>query len=208
MSLEEFGGWIGESASEIDQGTEWQESSESKEKAIARIEKEQKKAAQTRGQIQDSKKDNKALAAFMTFLLQNINNEKIIMISHDVFFHKTEAGSTYVNHKVFAWTLAPFFWQEAIAAGVEELYNEMYTPKATQWLQWYISYLKKLSYTYHDNIALDQQALLQLIIEILKHFHIIDTEEYSDEKKKEFIIDIVHDLFGIQHTIDVKKVIL
>lgn len=208
MSLEEIGGWIGESASEISQWTEWQESSESKEQAIARIEKEQKKATQTRGQIQRSKKDNQALASFMTFLLQNINNEKIIMIAHEVFFHKTEWWSTYVNHKVFAWTLAPFFRQEAIAAGIEKLYSDMYTPTTTQWLQWYISYLKKLSYTYHDNIALDQQALLQLIIEILKHFHIIDTSEYNDEKKKEFIIDIVHDLFGIQNTIDVKKVIL
>jgi hypothetical protein len=149
-----------------------------------------------------------ALAQFLTFLLQQINNDKILSLFHTVFFHETKTGTMYVNHTVFVGILAPFYRKEAVAMGVDELYTDMYTELVTQSLADYVAYLKKLSYTYHDNIALDQQQLLQLIIEILKHFHIVSTEKYTDEQKKDFIIEIVHDLFGIQHTIDVKKVIV
>lgn len=199
---------MGESIDQWIGANEWAESSESKEQAIARIEKEQKKAAQTRWQIQQSKKKNQNLAAFLTFLLQHINNDKIISLFHSVFFHKTSIGTSHVNHVVFVGMLAPFFWSEAEQIGVSKLYDEFYSPSVIQWLEPYISYLKKLSYAYHDDVALDQQQLLQLIIEILKHFSITDTSWYTDEEKKEFIIGIVHDLFGIQHTIDVKKVTL
>ncbi len=208
MSLEEFWSSLGESAGEVNQSSEGQESSESKEQAIARIEKEQKKAAQTRGQIRTSKQEGAALAQFLIFLLQAVESEKIISYFHKVFFHKTKTWSTYVNHKVFVGMLAPFFRQEAREAQVDIFFKDIHQIETADSLSSYVSYLKKLSYTYHDNIALDQQQLLQLIIEILQYFWIIDTKEYTDEQKKDFIIEIVHDLFWIQHKIDVKRVIL
>jgi len=36
----------------------------------------------------------------------------------------------------------------------------------------YIAYIKQLAGKYHDNIALDQEYLLKLLLEIIKYFKI------------------------------------
>ena len=155
------------------------------------------------------------MATFLTFLLQTLESDKIIISLHKVFFSEDTGGAQVnVNHKVIIWFFAPFYQDEIEQYWLNPLYHEL-----IQWSQLshqsssiklssYIEYLKKVSYTYHNNFALDQQQLLQLIINILLHFEVIDVTQLKDEQKKELIISITQDLFGIQYVIDVKKVTL
>jgi len=192
-----------------------EQSKEAIQHAIDRIEKEQKKASETRWQIRKQKKEDIHMATFLTFLLQTLESDKIIISLHKVFFSEDTGGAQVnVNHKVIIWFFAPFYQDEIEQYWLNPLYHEL-----IQWSQLshqsssiklssYIEYLKKVSYTYHNNFALDQQQLLQLIINILLHFEVIDVTQLKDEQKKELIISITQDLFGIQYVIDVKKVTL
>jgi len=210
--MEEFGSYS-EGFEDIQQegGAEWAEWwKEALQQAISRIEKEQKKAAQTRGQIQAQKKKNNAFALFLTFLLKHLNNDKILIEIQRVFFaENTWWPYKNVNHNILVGLFAPFYRKEIEHFGLHSYYEQLVTEKTRiTRLSDYVSYLKKLSHHYHDNVAYDQQHLLQLIIYIINHFDIIDTNDFDDKQKKDLIISITHDLFGIQHTIDVKRVIL
>lgn len=85
MSIEEL---TTSSAQENNEQYNLQEIGESKEAiqaAIARIEKDNQKASETRGQIQQQKKQNKDIADFLTFLLQQLTNT-LLRDLHLVFF--------------------------------------------------------------------------------------------------------------------------
>ena len=207
--VEEFGAYS-ESTPEIQEGAwetgEW--SKESVQQAISRIEKNQKKASQTRGQIRKQKKENTQLAQFLIMLINTLTNSKVLTALHHVFF-SPETGGPYknVNHKVVVGLFIPFYRAEMEQFKLQEFYQELLPPvEETIVLSNYIDYLKKLSFKYHDDIALNQQNLLQLIVYIVLHFTRLDVSEFNDDQKKELIISIVQDLFGIQNQIDVKKV--
>jgi hypothetical protein len=60
----------------------------------------------------------------------------------------------------------------------------------------YLHYLKKLAAAMHDNIALDQQLLLQCIMEIYQEFNIVDKTALTDEKYQQIYALIEKELYA------------
>lgn len=208
MSIEEL---TTSSAQENNEQYNLQEIGESKEAiqaAIARIEKDNQKASETRGQIQQQKKQNKDIADFLTFLLQQLTNT-LLRDLHLVFFSSdTGWPQKNINHKVIVWLFAPFYKEQITQYHLWSLYNDLLAEQDNLSLTQYIHYLKQVSYRFHDNIALNQQRLLQLVIDIMKQYTIIDNSynTWEQEEKNKLIATIIQELFGIQHNIDINKV--
>ncbi len=206
MSLEELTTVTSEGQSEHYNNQEIGESKEAIQAAIAHIEKESKKASETRWHIQQQKKQNTHIAGFLIFLLQQLTN-KLLHWLHIVFFSSDTGWSQKnINHKVIVWLFAPFYKKEIDQHNLWSLYNDLQKEQEKLSVVEYIHYLKQVSYRFHDNIALNQQNLLQLIIDIMKHYKIINTTEFEQIEKEKLTATIIQELFGIQHNIDSKKV--
>lgn len=207
MSIEEFTTTAQENSEQYNAQEIW-ESKEAIQAAIARIEKDSKKASETRGQIQQQKKQNKDMADFLTFLLQQLTN-KILRDLHLVFFSSdTGWPQKNINHKVIIWLFAPFYKEQIEQYHLWSLYNDLLAEPNNLSLTQYIHYLKQVSYRFHDNIALNQQRLLQLVIDIMKQYSIIDNthKDWEKEAKDNLVATIIQELFGIQHSINIDKV--
>ena len=76
----------------------------------------------------------------------------------------------------------PFFRDKVIEYKMQSLYQNIYDTTMIVNPTNYLHYLKKLAGAMHDNVALDQQLLLQCIMEIYKEFHIVDPKALTDEK--------------------------
>lgn len=180
----------------------WAESQEASPEAIARVEKNQKKAKAIAQHIKKSKQQNRNVAAFLGMLLQNITSDKLIHSLHAVFFQEDTGGSTHnINDKLIAGLFVPFFENNLADYHIEPLYQPLIGTDSARTIDGYTNYLKCLSQTYHNDVALNQQKLTQLIIYLLGYFGIIDSD--ADEGYKEqIIVRILQDLFGIQHQVD------
>ena len=131
-----------------------------------------KKVAQ---ELKQDKKQNNQLANFLSFLLNEITNEKIIKWLYDTFFITIDPKTNIpyfrksMNNIIVAWLFYPFFLDKAKETWISHYYEQL------NW-SWkkniddYLLFLQDLSDHYHDNIPINQTSFINLLIEIFKEF--------------------------------------
>ena len=137
----------------------------------------------------------------MSFLIETIKNEHIISLLYDVFFKtkNPETGVTHLRKKINVTVISgffyPFYIKEAEKLGVSGLFETLLAQqKWSMNFHIYIAYIKQLAGKYHDNIALDQEYLLKLLLEIIKYFK-IHGESWSPEEDQITISKLKKELF-------------
>ena len=142
---------------------------------VQRIQENSRQAKKVAQQLQQDKKQNNQLANFLTFLLWEISNEKIIKWLYDTFFITIDPKTNIpyfrksMNDIVVVWLFYPFYTEKA---------NELWVSHYYENLNWawkrnindYIAFLQDLSDHYHDNIPIDQNSFVNLLVEMLKEF--------------------------------------
>ena len=134
--------------------------------------RQMKKVAQ---QLQQDKKQNNQLANFLSFLLSEITNEKIIKWLYDTFFITIDPKTNVpyfrksMNNIVVVWLFYPFFLEKAEELWVSHFYNKLNWAWKKS-IDEYIIFLQDLSDHYHDNIPIDQTSFIKLLIEIFKEY--------------------------------------
>ncbi|USN56965.1 MAG: hypothetical protein H6766_00340 [Candidatus Peribacteria bacterium] len=138
-------------------------------------------------------------------ILQTVSDDKLIVALHHVFFEEDTGGNTHnVNDKLIAGLFAPFFENVLEDFHVDMYYKHLIDTQSARSIDGYTDYLKRLSGAYHNNVALNQQKLTQLIIYILKYFSIIG-DAPEPEYKQQILTRLLHDLFGIQNSVNIAK---
>ena len=158
------------------------------EEAVRRIQDQSKKAQQVHQQIQDDKANNTNIAKFLSLLMESIKNDRIVSLLYDVFW-KTKNPETWVTHlrkkinvTVIAGFFYPFYIKESEKIWVSGLFDTLLSEKWPMDLHIYINYIKRLAAKYHDNIALDQDHLLKLLLEIIKYFKVHGKDTPQEEE--------------------------
>ena len=142
---------------------------------VQRVQENSRQAKKVAQQLQQDKKQNNQLAKFLSFLLNEISNEKIIKWLYDTFFITIDPKTNIpyfrksMNDIVIVWLFYPFYVEKA---------NELWVSHYYENLNWawkknindYILFLQDLSDHYHDNIPIDQSSFIILLTEILKEF--------------------------------------
>ena len=142
---------------------------------VQRVQENSRQAKKIAQQLQQDKKQNNQLANFLTFLLGEISNDKIIKWLYDTFFITIDPKTNIpyfrksMNDIVVVWLFYPFYTKKA---------NELWVSHYYENLNWawkrnindYIAFLQDLSDHYHDNIPIDQNSLVNLLVEMLKEF--------------------------------------
>ncbi|MEI7562856.1 MAG: hypothetical protein WCJ39_04025 [bacterium] len=169
---------------------------------MRRVQDNQKKAQQIAQQIKKDKDLNDKFAQFLTFLLKTLNNEKLIKALYEVFFttknSKTQAihMRKSINSVVIVGMFAPFYPQEIKKLQLDTFFSTLphfsAMPSATS----YIDYLKALSKSYHDNIPLGKDALLDFLVEILLEYHLVNTPQMNNQEKQELRESLHQTLYG------------
>ncbi|MBP7062498.1 hypothetical protein KA037_01925 [Patescibacteria group bacterium] len=119
-------------------------------------------------------------------MLRQIKNEAMIKAIHQTFFRAKDPrnNATLIrnttNHMVMCGLFVPFFRKEAELFGIWPMF-QTFAPESIHNTQDYISYLKKLSGQYHDNIPLDKESLLNLLLLINQEFIGPNTENTHEE---------------------------
>ena len=142
---------------------------------VQRVQENSRQAKKVAQQLQQDKKQNNQLANFLTFLLGEISNDKIIKWLYDTFFITIDPKTNIpyfrksMNDIVVVWLFYPFYTEKA---------NELWVSHYYENLNWawkrnindYIAFLQDLSDHYHDNIPIDQNSFVNLLVEMLKEF--------------------------------------
>ena len=142
---------------------------------VQRVQENSRQAKKIAQQLQQDKKQNNQLANFLTFLLGEISNDKIIKWLYDTFFITIDPKTNIpyfrksMNDIVVVWLFYPFYTEKA---------NELWVSHYYENLNWawkrnindYIAFLQDLSDHYHDNIPIDQNNFVNLLVEMLKEF--------------------------------------
>ena len=145
------------------------------EEDVQRIQENTRQMKKIAQQLKQDKKQNNQLANFLSFLLNEITNEKIIKWLYDTFFITIDPKTNIpyfrksMNNVIVIWLFYPFFLDKAKEVWISHYY---------EWLNWawkkdinnYIIYLQDLSDHYHDNIPINQTSFIDLLIEIFKEF--------------------------------------
>jgi hypothetical protein len=142
---------------------------------VQRVQENTRQAKKIAQQLQQDKKQNNQLANFLSFLLGEISNEKIIKWLYDTFFITIDPKTNIpyfrknMNDIVVVWLFYPFYLEKAKELWVSHYYENL------NWA-WkkntddYIKFLQDLSDHYHDNIPINQSSFIELLVEILKEF--------------------------------------
>lgn len=181
MNFDETGGWgaIRENMNKVT------------EEAVRRVQDDQKKAQQVGQQIKDDKITNTKLAEFLSFLLKNIKDEQVIKGLYETFFKVTHPQTHMmylrknINTIVIVWMFVPFYVEQSKKYWLHTLFAPIYDFDLPISLSSYITYLKLLSSTYHDNIPVDKDAFLHFLTHILKHHGLVDINSLNPEQYKE-----------------------
>lgn len=198
MSFEEIW-WLWQQLDTGSSSNEWTEKiTDAMKEAVAEQARQSKVIA---GQIAGSKAQHNAYAKFLIFLLSQIKSETLISILYNLFFVTKDPyhGTKYIrkssNYPVIIGMFVPFFWDKIIEYKMQSLYSTLYDPTMIITPTNYLIYLKQLASSMHDNIALDQELLLQCIMEIYKEFHIIDPQALTEEKYEQIHALIRQELY-------------
>lgn len=172
------------------------------EEAVRRVQENQKKAKQAQQQIQKDKQTNAKFAEFLTFLLRTLNNETLISSLYETFF-KTKHPKTditylrkAINTIVIVGIFAPFFPKEIENMWLKTMFDPLMSFTTKPNLDQYLSYLKALSKSYHDNIPVDKTAFMEFLSEVLWEFWYIDKQKLSSEQKKDLQTWLQKELYG------------
>ncbi len=198
MSFEEIW-WLWQNIDHGINNNEWNEKiTDAMREAVAEQARQSKAIA---GQISGSKAQHNAYAKFLIFLLWQIKSDELIHILYNLFFTTKDPhhGTKYIrkssNYPVIIGMFVPFFRDKVIEYKMQSLYSWLYDPNMIINPTNYLIYLKKLANSMHDNIALDQQLLLECIMEIYKEFHIIDPKVLTEEKYEQIHALIKQELY-------------
>ena len=142
---------------------------------VQRVQENARQAKKVAQQLQQDKKQNNQLAKFLSFLLGEISNDKIIKWLYNTFFITIDPQTNIpyfrksMNDVVVVWLFFPFYTEKAKEIWVAHYYENLNNSwKKT--IEWYIKYLQDLSDHYHDNIPVNQESFVELLVEILKEF--------------------------------------
>lgn len=198
MSFEEIW-WLWQNIDNGNNNNEWNEKiTDAMREAVAEQARQSKAIA---GQISGSKAQHNAYAKFLTFLLWQIKSDELIRILYNLFFTTKDPyhGTKYIrkssNYPVIIGMFVPFFRDKIVEYKMQSLYSSLYDPTMVINPTSYLIYLKQLASSMHDNIALDQQLLLECIMEIYKEFHIIDPQSLTEEKYEQIHALIKQELY-------------
>ena len=142
---------------------------------VQRVQENSRQAKKIAQQLQQDKKQNNQLANFLSFLLGEITNDKIIKWLYNTFFITIDPKTNIpyfrksMNDIVVVWLFYPFYTEKAEELWVSRYYKDL----SNAWeksVNWYISYLQDLSDHYHDNIPISQDSFIELLIEIFKEY--------------------------------------
>jgi len=179
--MEDFG-WISWAWNEqIDQQLWTEKNDQNNQAELIRIREGNEKAKKVAQQIQTSKQTNHKFADFVSFLIKNIKEEKIISWIYQVFFKTKNPKDNIkylkknINFLVISWIFAPFYPQEIKHFGLFPYYENLFNFNDKVKLETYLSYLKKLSKSYHDNIPIDKNDFLNFIIELFFYYKLSTT---------------------------------
>lgn len=186
----EIGWWVREDVNKVT------------EEAVRRVQDNQKKAKQAQQQIQQDKQNNAKFAQFLTFLLKKLTNDVLVTALYDVFF-KTKHPKTditylrkSINTIVVVGMFAPFFPAEIQQFGLAPFFDKLIPLNKKPNITDYLSYLKNLSKTYHDNIPIDKTAFIKFLIQILMEFGLVNKETMTEDQKKELQLGLQKELYG------------
>jgi len=163
---------------------------------VQRVQENARQAKKVAQQLQQDKKQNNQLANFLSFLLSEITNDKIIKWLYDTFFITIDPKTNIpyfrksMNDVVVVWLFYPFYIEKANELWVSHYYEKLNNTWVKS-IEWYITYLQDLSDHYHDNIPINQNSFVKLLVEILKEYlpNISNSElwENIDKEYKEII---------------------
>ena len=142
---------------------------------VQRVQENSRQAKKIAQQLQQDKKQNNQLANFLTFLLGELTNDKIIKWLYDTFFITIDPKTNIpyfrksMNDVVVVWLFYPFYIAKAEEIWVDHYYKNLNNSRPES-AEWYITYLQDLSDHYHDNIPINQCSFVELLIEILKEY--------------------------------------
>ena len=142
---------------------------------VQRVQENTRQAKKIAQQLQQDKKQNNQLANFLSFLLGEISNEKIIKWLYDTFFITIDPKTNIpyfrknMNDIVVVWLFYFFFTGKANELWVSHHYENLDNAWEKS-VDWYIKYLQDLSNHYHDNIPISQDSFIELLIEIFKEY--------------------------------------
>jgi len=171
------------------------------EDAVRRVQNDQQKAQQIWQQIQNDHTTNVQLAKFLSFLIQNIKEEKIIKWLYDSFFKikNPETNITYirknVNTLVIVWMFVPFFAHESKKEKIDHFFHDMYNTHTPLSLSEYVSYLKKLSAKYHDNVPLNKSVFIKFLVDVVLHFWLITTVKLTSQESSDLEQSLSKELY-------------
>ena len=162
---------------------------------VQRVQENSRQIKKIAQQLQQDKKQNNQLANFLSFLLTEISNEKIIKWLYDTFFITIDPKTNIpyfrknMNDVVVIWLFYPFYLDKAQEFWISHLYENLNSAKNLS-IEWYIEYLQDLSDHYHDNIPINQNKFIELLVDILKEYlpnTAINNKENIDEEYKKII---------------------
>jgi hypothetical protein len=91
---------------------------------------------------------------------------------------------------------APFFPKEVQQFGLTAFFDAIITFTKKPNITEYLSYLKQLSKTYHDNIPMDKNAFIKFLTELLMEFDLVNKEAMTEDQKKELQTGLQKELYG------------
>ena len=154
---------------------------------VQRVQEDSRQAKKVAQQLQQDKKQNNQLANFLSFLLGEISNEKIIKWLYDTFFITIDPKTKIpyfrknMNDVVVVGLFYPFFIEKAHEIWVSHFYENL-NDAWNKSIEWYMTYLQDLSDHYHDNIPIDEKSFINLLIEIIKDYlpssNALDNNDY------------------------------
>jgi hypothetical protein len=122
------------------------------------------------------------MANFLSYLLKNINNDKIVSWIYNVFFKvkNPKTDITYLrknpNNVVIVGIFAPFYDEEIKKLNLITFFEKIYDFWNELNLNLYVKYLKNLSWQYHDNVPIDKEEFLNFLFDVIIEFWLIKTE--------------------------------
>jgi len=172
--------WVSESGNQVT------------EQDIQRVQTQSGQAQQVAQQIQKDRIHRGKMADFLTFLVQDLSNEKIVHWIYEVFFKvKNHTDNTVfirksINTIVVVWIFAPFYHEAIQKYWLRADFEKIQHFDTKLSLSSYVHYLKDLSVKYHDNIAIEKHTFLHFIEEVVLEFNLVDKDKLTKEKYPQF----------------------
>lgn len=179
-----------------------QNANQVKEEDVKRVQEQGKQAKQAQQAIKKDKDKNAHLSLFLSFLLKNIKNDKLITLLYNAFFKVKHPQSNIVylrkniNTQIIVGIFVPFYKEEAEKSKVIDLYSSILPQKTMQTVAEYISYLKSLSGLYHDNIPIDKDSLISFITELIMNYMRVYTDKETPERKQLIQLEVAKFLYN------------